>query len=92
MNFDTYCRKIFNGIIVRHNSPVTLSEVAYPCKKCGEWLYVCYHEDRIYSVTCTRCNTVTLVRARNPDEAAAIVGGENEKYKLPEMNFTGEQK
>lgn len=44
------------------------------CKRCGTALGTAYHEERLYSVRCKNCETVTLVKARNPEEAALIVG------------------
>ena len=44
------------------------------CRHCGTHLETAYHEERLYSVACSECKTVTLVKARNPDEAARIVG------------------
>lgn len=44
------------------------------CRRCGTTLETAYHEERLYSVACPDCKTVTLVKARNPTAAARIVG------------------
>lgn len=44
------------------------------CPRCGAELETAYHEDRLYSVKCPRCETVTIVKARNPYEAEEKVG------------------
>lgn len=44
------------------------------CRNCGTKLKVYYAENRLYSVKCGYCETVTLVRASNPTQAARFVG------------------
>lgn len=44
------------------------------CRSCGHGLETAYHEERLYSVRCRDCGIVTLVKAKNPEEAALIVG------------------
>lgn len=44
------------------------------CMRCGNELATAYHEARLYSVECCNCKTITLVKARNPYEAAEKVG------------------
>ncbi len=44
------------------------------CTRCNRELNVAYHEERLYSVECSGCETVTLVKARSPYEAAEKVG------------------
>ena len=44
------------------------------CRRCGTTLETAYHEERLYSVYCPDCKTVTLVKAENPAVAAKIVG------------------
>lgn len=44
------------------------------CRNCGTRLKVFYAEGRLYAVKCGYCETVTLVRANNPTEAARYVG------------------
>lgn len=44
------------------------------CPRCGMELSVAYHEERLYSVQCGKCRTVTLVKSGNPYTAAMRVG------------------
>lgn len=44
------------------------------CQRCGSYLGTVYHEERLYSVGCCKCETITLVKARTPHEAARKVG------------------
>lgn len=44
------------------------------CRRCGTTLETAYHEDRLYSVQCRECETITLVKAGNPYDAALKVG------------------
>ena len=44
------------------------------CHRCGTLLATAYHEERLYSVGCGKCETITLVKARDPYEAARKVG------------------
>jgi hypothetical protein len=44
------------------------------CRCCGTILTTAYHEERLYSVACTTCRTVTLVKASDPGHAARKVG------------------
>lgn len=44
------------------------------CKNCGTRLKTYYAESRLYAVKCGYCETVTLVKASNPTEAALYVG------------------
>ena len=46
------------------------------CLSCGEVLEYAYMENRLYAIKCPICKTVTLVRERNPREAACLVGYE----------------
>lgn len=50
--------------------------MAYPviCPRCNRELEVEYHEERLYSVACPGCETITLAKARSPYEAAEKVG------------------
>ena len=45
------------------------------CQRCGTKLRTLYHEERLYSVRCTTCEIVTLVKAGNPFAAEAKVAG-----------------
>lgn len=44
------------------------------CAHCRRLLGVYYCEDGTYAVKCQECETVTLVKARSPAQAAARVG------------------
>ena len=44
------------------------------CRTCGTRLKTYYAERMLYAVKCCRCNTITIVRAKNPSEAACLVG------------------
>lgn len=44
------------------------------CRKCGTQLQTMYHEERLYSVHCPVCETVTLVKAGSPGAAEGMVG------------------
>lgn len=45
------------------------------CSRCGTKLMTAYHEEQLYSVRCTTCETVTLVKACNPFGAEEQVEG-----------------
>ena len=42
------------------------------CPQCSTALLTAYHEERLYSVHCPFCRTVTLVEATNPSAAEAL--------------------
>lgn len=44
------------------------------CARCGCELITAYHEERLYSVRCPKCETVTLVKAADPYKAEEKVG------------------
>ena len=44
------------------------------CKCCGTRLKVYYAEKRLYAVKCGYCESITLVKADNPTEAARHIG------------------
>lgn len=44
------------------------------CRRCGTRLKAYYAEDRLYAVKCGFCETITLVKAGNPSDAARYVG------------------
>ena len=44
------------------------------CHSCGTKLKAYYAEDRLYAVKCGYCDTVALVKAESPAQAAMIVG------------------
>lgn len=47
------------------------------CNKCDTRLKVYYAEERLYAVRCCYCESITLVKASNPVEAASYVGKMN---------------
>lgn len=52
----------------------------FACHMCGTTLEYAYMENRLYAIRCKKCETVTLVKERNPAEAASIVGYEDDKF------------
>lgn len=44
------------------------------CNKCGTRLKAYYCEGRLYAVKCGYCESITLVKASSPSEAALYVG------------------
>lgn len=44
------------------------------CRICGTPLKTYYAEGRLYLVKCGYCDTITMVQASNPFNAAAMVG------------------
>jgi LSD1 subclass zinc finger protein len=44
------------------------------CHNCGTKLKTYYAEARLYAVKCGYCETITLVKADNPTQAARYVG------------------
>ena len=44
------------------------------CHICGTRLKTSYAESRLYAVKCGYCETITLVKANSPAEAARYVG------------------
>lgn len=48
------------------------------CSRCGEPLEVYYCENATFAVRCMNCKTITLVRAKNPNEALCRVGNAEE--------------
>jgi DNA-directed RNA polymerase subunit RPC12/RpoP len=46
---------------------------AYKCSHCSRQLDIYYCESRLYLVRCKHCRIVSLVEARNPNEAAEKV-------------------
>lgn len=65
-------QKIFNAFTVNANYQPTPTAVY--CRNCGTRLKAYYAENRLYAVKCGYCETVTLVMANNPTEAARYVG------------------
>ncbi len=44
------------------------------CEVCGTPLKTYYAEGRLYLVKCGYCDTITMVKANNPIQAAEMVG------------------
>ena len=44
------------------------------CRVCGTFLESTYLEERLYAVRCEKCCTITLVKARRPEDAERSVG------------------
>lgn len=49
------------------------------CRNCGTRLKAYYAENRLYAVKCGYCEMITLVKARNPSDAARFVGYDNRR-------------
>ncbi len=64
---DKAAHGLYDAILARYHMP------AY-CRRCGTMLVAAYHEERLYSVQCRDCETVTLVKAASSVAAARIVG------------------
>lgn len=56
------------------NAQYNPTPTAVYCRNCGTRLKAYYAESRLYAVKCGYCETVTLVTANNPTEAARYVG------------------
>lgn len=52
------------------------------CRNCATRLEVHYCGASLYSVKCWNCNSITLVKASNPIEAARFVGAEKKSGAL----------
>ena len=64
---DQAAHRIYDEIVIPRNHGGL-------CVRCGAELITAYHEERLYSVRCKKCETVTLVKARDPYEAEEKVG------------------
>ena len=68
MNCDDFFHAAFqNNVYYKPIEPIY-------CHKCGTRLKVYYAEERLYAVRCCYCESITLVKASNPAEAASYVG------------------
>lgn len=65
--YDQAAHRLFDASFRRVSCPAA-------CRNCGTVLGIEYHEERLYSLKCETCGTVTLVKARSPLEAAMTVG------------------
>ena len=54
--------------------PIQINKQPARCLRCGSPLHTAYHEERLYSVRCLYCKTVTLVKEQNPVQAALKIG------------------
>ena len=52
----------------------------YRCRLCGTSLETAYHEERLYSVFCPVCDTVTLIKAGSPGRAEQRLGHSDADY------------
>lgn len=69
MNVDYIFEKAYSQRVVFNPVPKDVF-----CNHCKTRLKVYYAEDRLYAVKCGYCESITLVRADNPIEAALHVG------------------
>ena len=74
MKVDELFHNVFSAN-VRYNPLIT----DVYCRNCGTKLKVYYAESRLYAVKCGYCDTITLVMADSPMEAAFYVGECKEK-------------
>lgn len=65
-------KKMFDAFCA--NAQYNPTPTAVYCRNCGTRLKTYYAESRLYAVKCGYCETVTLVKANNPTEAARYVG------------------
>lgn len=65
--YDQIAHRLFDARFCRVSTPAA-------CRNCGTILGIEYHEERLYSLKCEKCSIVTLVKAKNPAEAAMAVG------------------
>lgn len=57
------------------------------CRICGTQLQTMYHEERLYSVHCPVCETVTLVKAGSHGKAEGMVGLSKTEYWSTDMTI-----
>lgn len=67
---DESAHHIFNSCMGNAFNPIKRDKSGVDCAKCGKELIVVYHENGLYSVSCRRCRTVTLLSATDPRTAA----------------------
>lgn len=68
---DKAAHRLFDKITAYH---LTAYTAGHRCRHCGAQLETMYHEERLYSVTCPVCETITLVKANNLPSAERQVG------------------
>lgn len=59
--------------------------VGVKCAHCGEDLWVCYCESRVYAVECKKCGIKAITKARNPFEAAIKTFGQPIRSTKPQV-------
>lgn len=67
---DESAQLIFNSCMENAFNPIERSKSDVPCTICGKELIVVYHENGLYSISCRRCRTVTLLNATDQRTAA----------------------
>lgn len=71
-NFDLRVNAVFDRAISGRD--LRFRETDEMCPRCQRDLEVYYCENHTYIVRCKHCHIITIVSAKNPDEAAAKVG------------------
>ena len=79
---DKAAHLVFDTINFIH---ATVFNQGHYCRKCGTKLETMYHEERLYSVHCPVCETVTLVKAGSPAKAERMVGLSEKEYWSTDM-------
>lgn len=71
MSTDEVMHRAFTAGLLRRPTGVR-------CRKCGTFLEIAYHEERLYSARCGVCEYVTLVKAQCPTDAVLKAAGYRE--------------
>lgn len=66
---DEVFHAILDADVLYRNTPADIR-----CRHCGNRLKAYYCEARLYSIKCSHCKSITLVKASSPDKAASYVG------------------
>lgn len=69
MSIDSRLHGIYDAELFYHPTPT-----AVYCNNCGTRLKAYYAEGGLYVVKCGYCDTITIVKASNPTQAARYVG------------------
>lgn len=77
---DESAQIIFNACMETAFNPIERNKSGVDCARCGKELIVEYHENGLYSVSCRRCRTVTLLNATDPHTAANWLGRHIERH------------
>lgn len=77
-SFDISANALLDEAVSERN--IRFRETDEACPQCVRDLEVYYCENRTYAVRCKHCKTVTLVQAKNYDEAAEKVGLEPSRF------------